>query len=166
MSLNALDEDLPGFGPSGTCGHHCFDPNHPTYRRIAELSRLRRRHAVLRSGDFYPREVSLNGGPFQLDHRGGELAAWSRILGGVEALCVVNTHGRQGRSGDVVVSRRLSPPGGSFVVVANTAAAGGTSTGPHPVGERLPVQHRPGGPAFVSLCDVPPSEVVVLLNQG
>jgi glycosidase len=165
-SLHGPDLGLPGFGPFGTCGHHCFDPQNPTYRRIAELSRVRRNHPVLRSGQFYQREVALHGGPFVLDHRGGELAAWSRIQGGVEALVVVNCHGKQGRSGDVVVSRRLTPPDGKLVVVANTAAVAGGYAGAHPVGERLAVHQRPGGPAFVSLRDVPPSEVVILLNQA
>ncbi len=163
--LHSLDTGHPGFGPFGTCGHHCFDPHHPAYRRIAELSRVRRLHPVLRAGQFHPREVALAGGPFVHDHKGGELIAWSRILGDVEALCVVNTHGRQARSGDVVVSRRLSLPGGSLTVVANTAAVGGASAFPYPVGENLAVHQRPGGPAFVSLRDLPPSEVVVLLNR-
>jgi hypothetical protein len=52
-----------------------------------------------------------------------------------------------------------------LTVVANTAAGGGAFAGPHPPGERLPVRQRPGGPAFVSLRDVPPSEAVVLVNQ-
>jgi glycosidase len=159
-SLHGTDTALPGFGPFGTCGHHCFDPGHLAYRRIAELGRVRQRHPVLRSGDFRPREVALHGGPFRLDHKGGELAAWSRLLGGVEALCIINTHGRQARSADVAVDSLLSPPGSCLTVVAGTAPAG-----PNPVGERLPVQQRPGGPAFVSLRDMPPSEVVVLLNQ-
>jgi glycosidase len=29
------DPELPGFGPFGTAGAHCFDANFPTYRRIA-----------------------------------------------------------------------------------------------------------------------------------
>jgi hypothetical protein len=162
---HGVDADLPGFGPFGTCGHHCFDPGHPAYRRIAELGRVRRLYPALRAGSLYPREVAPRGGPFRLDHRGGELVAWSRIRDGVEALCVVNGHGRQARSGDVVVDRRLSPPGSCLTVVANTAAGGGASAGQHPPGERLPVRQRPGGPAFVSLRDVPPSEAVVLVNQ-
>ncbi len=159
-SLHGPDANLPGFGPFGTCGHHCFDSSHPAYRRIAELGRLRRQHSVLRIGRFQPRQIALHGGPFRLDHKGGELAAWSRILDGVEALCAINAHGRQGRSADVEVDSRLSPPGSFLTVVASTAPAG-----THSVGERLPVQQRPGGPAFVSLRDLPPSEVVVLLNK-
>src|SRR5262249_51228771 len=89
-SLNGLDNTLPGFGPFGTCGHHCFDPEHPGYRRIAELSRVRQAYPVLRTGAMSARETGVRGGSFRLDQRGGELAAWSRTLGAVEAVCVVN----------------------------------------------------------------------------
>jgi glycosidase len=159
--LREPDARLPGFGPFGTCGAHVFDPGHPAYRRIAHLARVRARFPALRAGTFHPREVSLHGGPFRGDHRGGELAAWSRVRDGVEVLCVVNGHGRQPRSGDVLVDRRLSPPGSCLTVAADTAPGGA-----HRVGERLPVQSRPGGPAFVSVRDLPPSEVLVLVNRG
>src|SRR5439155_23273223 len=35
-----LDPALPGFGPFGTAGRHCFDPTFPTYLRIAALNAL------------------------------------------------------------------------------------------------------------------------------
>src|SRR5262249_46706542 len=70
-SLNGLDEGLPGFGPFGTCGHHCFDPNHPAYRRLAELGRVRAAYRVLRAGALYWRETSMRSGPFRHDHRLG-----------------------------------------------------------------------------------------------
>jgi hypothetical protein len=51
-------------------------------------------------------------------------------------------------------------------VIANSAqaAVGGAYTGPHPVGEKVPVKNRDGS-AFVEIRDVPPSEVVVLTNR-
>jgi glycosidase len=163
-SFTDLDASLPGFGPFGTCGHHCFDSHHPAYRRMAELARVRRSHAVLRAGRFYPREIALSGGAFRADHRAGELMAWSRILDRVEAVFVVNTHGRHARGGDVAVDHRLSPPG-SYLTVAVNTAEGGAGPGAHPLGERLLVQRRGGGPAFVSLREVQPSEMIVLFNQ-
>jgi hypothetical protein len=164
MGLLGPDPTLPGFGPFGTCGHHVFDPGHPAYRRIVELARARRRYRVLRAGRMYVRPTAAPGGAFRPDARPGELLAWSRLLDGVEALCVVNSHGRKPRGAEVVVDQRLSPPGSWLSVVLNTAAAGG-APGPLAPGERVPVQQRPGGPAFVALPDVGPSEVVVLVNR-
>src|SRR5690606_32982715 len=46
----ALDRALPGFGPFGTAGAHCFDPESATYRRIAALTAVRKRFPVLRKG--------------------------------------------------------------------------------------------------------------------
>ena len=106
----------------------------------------------------------------------GELIAWSRILDDEEALCIVNGHGNLARGGDVIVDVDLNSPiaaGDPFqgaapflTVIANSAqaAGGGNFTGPHPVGEKLPVKHRSGS-AFVEIRAVPPSEVVVLTNR-
>jgi glycosidase len=165
-SLTGLDLALPGFGPYGTSGHHCFDPGHPAYLRIAELGRVRRRHAVLRTGRQAPCELSLGGGPFRVDHGGGQLIAWSRTLDSALAVCVMNGHGRQPRSGDVAVEGALCPPGSSLTVMVNTAAASGTYRGTHAPGEQLVVKQRPGGPAFVSIRDLPPSEVLILANAA
>jgi hypothetical protein len=155
-SLSGLDRGLPGFGPFGTAGHHCFDPGHPAYVRIAELGRVRRRYPVLRTGRQRPCEVSVGG---------GQLIAWVRELDGAVAVCVVNGHGRQPRGGDVALDAALCPPDSSLTVVANTAAVAGNGRGPHLPGEQLLVQQRPGGPAFVSVRELPPSETLVLVNR-
>ena len=159
------DPDLPGFGPFGTSGHHCFDTDSPAYRRIAALCRVRQRFPVLRSGRQYQRAVANFGGPFVLP-AAGELIAWSRILDDEEALCIVNGHGRERRGGDVVVDARLNAAAGAtFEVIANSAqAAGGTFNGLHPIGERLAVKFREGT-AFVEVRGLGPSETLVLLNH-
>jgi hypothetical protein len=165
-ATNNLDSTLPGFGPFGTAGAHCFDPAFATYRRIAALTAARKQFPVLRQGRQYQRPLSLFNGPFS--ERGpGELVAWSRILSDEEALCVINSHGREPRGGDVVVDASLNPQGGEMTVVANTAeAAAGTATGvAHPVGSRVPVKRLADGTAFVEIRDLPPSEVLVLVNH-
>ncbi|MGZ8395499.1 MAG: hypothetical protein ACXW3X_02380 [Rhodoplanes sp.] len=163
---NSLDSTLPGFGPFGTAGAHCFDPAFAAFRRIAALAALRKQFPVLRQGRQYQRPFSLFGGPFS-EHGPGELVAWSRILSDEEALCVVNSHGREPRGGDVVVDASLNPEGGEMTAVANTAeAAAGTAAGmSHPVGSRLPVKRRADRTAFVEIRDLPPSEVLVLVNH-
>jgi glycosidase len=166
----AFDTALPGFGPFGTVGAHCFDPTSPAFVRIGSLIEARKRFPVLRYGRMYPRPISVLGQPFALP-AAGELIGWSRVLDEDEALCIVNGHGAQLRGADVLVDGSLGGSSASFVVVANSAQAahdaastGGPFTGSHPVGEKVPVEFR-GGTAFVEIRDLPPSEAIVLINR-
>jgi len=162
----ARDEHLPGFGPFGTAGAHCFDEDSGTFRRIAALTAARRDFPVLRLGRQYQRPISLFGGPFNMPGP-GEIIGWSRILSDEEAVCVVNSHGSESRGGDVLVDASLNPPGSSLNVVANSSqAAAGTADGvSRPVGSRVPVKRNANGNAFVEIRDLSPSEVVVLVNH-
>ena len=160
-----LDISLPGFGPFGTAGQHCFDEQHPAYLRIAAMADLRKSFPVLRYGRQYPRPISFLGLPFA-GYGPGELIAWSRILDDEEALCILNGHGTALRGADVLVDATLNPPGGSMTVLLNTAQAAGPGySGPFPAGTPLPVKRTPAGTAFISIRDVPPSEVLVLTNH-
>jgi glycosidase len=161
-----LDPTLPGFGPFGTAGHHCFDEDNPAYVRIAALTALRRESPLLRYGRQYLRPISFLGRPFDV-YGPGEIVAWSRVLDDEEALCILNAHGAESRGADVLVDATLSPPGGAMTVILNTAQATNAQgyTGTHPVGSRLPVHRRADGKAFVEIRDVRPSEVVVLSNH-
>ena len=159
------DTGLPGFGPFGTAGQHCFDPGAPAYVRIAALTAVRRKFPVLRAGRQYQRQMSNFRQPFHFPGS-GELIAWSRILDDEEALCIVNGHGTVRRGGDVLIDARLNRKAGAeLVVVANTEQAATPGfTGSHPVGEQLPVKFR-NGTAFVEIRDVGPSEVLVAVNR-
>ena len=171
-----LDATLPGFGPFGTTGAHCFNPASAAYVRIAALIRVRQQSPALRYGRQYQRPISNFGAPFGLP-AAGEIAAWSRILDDEEVLCVVNCHGSDPRGGDVVVDASLNaatapghPWGTSspfLQVIANSAhtAAGAAYAGPHPVGQQLAVKTRPDGTAYVEIRGIPASEVVVLSNR-
>lgn len=165
-ATNGLDQSLPGFGPFGTAGAHCFDPHFHTYRRIAALTAVRAQFPVLRVGRQYSRPISLFNGPF-LFRGPGELVAWSRILSDEEALCVMNAHGTQVRGGDVVVDADLNPEGSTLTVVANSMEAGsGTSVGiAHPVGSQLPITRRADGTSFVEIRNIAPSGVIVAINH-
>jgi glycosidase len=160
-----LDTTLPGFGPFGTTGHHCFDPAAPAYVRIAALIAVRKKFPVLVYGRQYQREISNFGNPFAL-LAGGELIAWSRILDDEEALCIVNGHGTAARGGQVAVDPSLnSSASPSFLVVANSAQAATSSfSGTHPVGQKLPVKTRDHR-AYVEISNLGPSEVLVLINR-
>lgn len=160
----AEDPELPGFGPFGTAGQHAFDQQSAAYRRIAALCALRQAFPVLRHGRQYLRPLSIFGRPFEV-LGAGELIAWSRILDDEEALCVVNGHGTAARGGDVLVDAELNPPGSAMTVVLNTAEAGGSTAGPLPVRATSLVQRAADGKAFVAIRDLPPSEVLVLVNH-
>jgi glycosidase len=163
---NGLDENLPGFGPFGSTGHHCFDPSHPAYVRFAALSAVRRAFPALRHGRQYLREFRLPDRPFAV-HGPGEVIPWARILDEEEALVVVNSHGTQARGGHIVVDRDLSPAGSTMTVIANTAQVGarGSFGGSHPIGSTVLVRQGPSGVAFVDIANLPPSEVLVLTNR-
>jgi glycosidase len=161
---DGLDHELPGFGPFGTAGFHCFDTNHPLYLRTAAITAIRAGFPVLRSGRQYLRPVSVFGEPFG-PAPAGELCCWSRILIDEEALCVVNPNGHASRGADVLVDAQLNPPGSSLTVTMNSAQAGGAAAGVHPVGSQLPVRRAVSGAAYVEIRDVGPSEALVLVNR-
>jgi glycosidase len=170
-----FDPNLPGFGPFGTSGAHCFNPNSDAFIRIAALIVVRQKYPSLRYGRQYQRPTRNFGAQFALPQQ-GELLAWSRILDDEETLCIVNGHGTEDRGADVVVDASLNasssagdPWSGTapyFVVAANSAqtAAGAAYVGSHPVGSRVAVSTQ-NGTTFLALRDVGPSEVLVLLNR-
>jgi hypothetical protein len=164
--LHNTDTTLPGFGPFGTAGRHCFDDHNPAYLRIAALTALRQSYPVLRDGRQYARPVAFLGRPFDV-YGPGELLAWSRVLDDEEALCVMNAHGTDERGADVLVDATLNPPGSSMTVVLNTAQTASPQgyAGAHPVKSSLPVKRAADGSAYVEIRNVPPSEVLVLTNH-
>lgn len=165
--LHELDVNLPGFGPFGTAGRHCFDENHPAYRRIAAAAEVRRKYPALRSGRQYLRNISFLNKPFDV-YGPGEIVAWSRILDDEELLCVLNANGTQRRGADVVVDTSLNSTETSVMtVVLNTAQVGQESEFSvlHPVGSTVPVHKTADGRAFVRIQNIPPTEVLVLANH-
>jgi glycosidase len=163
---DGFDATLPGCGPLGTAGRHCFDMENPVFRRIAALCAARNTFAMLRDGRQYLRSTSFLSLPFYF-WGPGEIIAWSRILDDAEALCVVNGHGREARGADIVVDARLNgAPNATFTVVLNTAeAASGNYEGDYRVGTTLAVQKAADGTAYVAIRDLPPSEILILVNH-
>lgn len=161
----APDPNLPGFGPFGTAGQHCFDPQHPAYVRIAALIALRTHIPALRVGRQYVRPIAFLGNPFAV-YGPGEIIAWSRILDEDEIVCVLNGHGTQQRGADVLVDPNLNQIGSRMTILLNTAQAANLAyAGPYPVGSTVAVQRTPDGIAFVAIRDLGASEVVVLGNH-
>jgi glycosidase len=165
--LHNPDPNLPGFGPFGTAGHHCFDEHNPVYKRITGAAAIRKKYPALCSGRQYLRCTSFLNKPFDV-YGSGEIIAWSRILDDEELLCVMNTNGAEQRGADVIVDTNLNTDSNdTMTVVFNTAQAAATQefTGPHPVGSAVPINKTADGRAFVPIRDIPPAEVVVLANH-
>ncbi|MCX6674370.1 MAG: alpha-amylase family glycosyl hydrolase [Methanothrix sp.] len=172
------DSSLPGFGPFGTAGYHCFDPKFPVFRKIAALAALRQAFPALRHGRQYLRKTALlekelssfdfYGAGYEAagERLDGQIVAWSRILDDEEVLCVLNSHGSERRSADVLVDAGLNGPEGrgSMTVVLNSAEVAAKPkrySGDYRMGSKLPVK-RAGEFAYVAIRDLAPSEVLVL----
>src|SRR5205807_1028130 len=163
--LAGTEQGLPGFGPFGTAGQHCFDPHFPTYLRIAAINAVRQQLPPLRYGRQYPRPISFLGKHFGV-YGPGEIIAWSRILDDEEALCVLNGHGTDARGADVLVDPTLNQPGSSMTVVLSTAqTASAAPAGLAPLNSKLPVRRKPDGTAYVEIGNLPASEMLVLVNH-
>lgn len=160
---------LPGFGPFGTEGKHCFDSQSPAYIRIADLCATRAKNTVLRSGRQYLRQCRTPGTDFVFP-KAGEVVAWSRIMDNIEAICIINPNAETGRGGDIVVSSELSQVGSRYKVVSNTSqtcSGNEAFNGTHPVGSTVSVKglSRPGEPAFIEIRDIQPAEVLILIKE-
>ncbi|MGF1546470.1 MAG: alpha-amylase family glycosyl hydrolase [Thiotrichales bacterium] len=166
LAASPLDPALPGFGPFGTAGRHCFDSNHPAYRRIAAANAVRQTYPALRYGRQYPRPTRFLDRIFAL-HGPGELIAWSRILDDEELLCVLNPHGVEARGADILIDPNLNPAGGALTVVLNSARtdAQAPPSGHLAVGTRVESLRDPDGTSFVCLHGIGPSELVILANH-
>lgn len=107
------------FGAFVTSGCHFFDPNHPTYLRIAAIARVVTAKdgiaLALRRGRQYPRDVRF--ASEYVPPRQGELIAWSRILFDKEAVVALNTNGTDPRGAFVTVDRGLHPGGSTLRVL-------------------------------------------------
>src|SRR5439155_16151540 len=92
------------FGAFETAGCHFFDREHPTYKRIAAIARLRGGHddvgRALRRRRLHVRAVRTVGDRLGPPNQ-GEIAAWSRIHEGNAVIIVLNTHGIEARGADV-----------------------------------------------------------------
>jgi len=154
------DKNLPGFGPHGTSGWHVFNPDHPTYLRIAQLAKARAAYKPLRRGRQYQREISVCGSQFFFQGA-GELAAWSRVFDEQELLVIINTHGSERRGGKITIDNHLSS-GGMTIVAATDPAAPATFK----TGASLPVSVIDGRCVIeIESWLLGPSEVIVCANR-
>jgi glycosidase len=149
-------------GAFETAGCHFFNQNHPTYKRIAAIARLRERNdtigKALRRGSLHVREVRSVGDKFG-EAAEGEVAAWSRIANGEAVIMAINTHGLEKRGADVTVDARLHPAGSSVRVLYRGDWSDqmldrqGTE-------QQIPVTHGEDGRATIRV-DLPPAGMAI-----
>ena len=163
-AANPCDENLPGFGPFGTVGHHCFDPASSAYIRIQAMAQARAQFPALRVGRQYLRPITFLGNPFAV-YGNGEIIAWSRILDDEEFLIVLNPHGTQWRGADILIDSALNPLGSVMTVVVNTAQAADTNHLIDVVGSSKPVKRLASGIHCVEVRNLGPAEILVLVNR-
>jgi glycosidase len=134
------------FGAFRSRGRHVFDEDHPLYRTLAELLKLRRREPALRRGRQYLREISGDGVHFGLPTGFGNrlrgLVGWSRILADHELLCAINTDPTDTRTAWITIDAGLHRPGDKLTCLHQTGQ------GPHAA---LEVEERNGCAIQVSL---------------
>ena len=150
------------FGAFRTKGCHFFNPDHPTYLRIAAIARIRNRTDLigktLRRGHIYLRETSFFNYPFSI-YGPGELVAWSQILFENEVLMALNTHSRESRGAVITIDASLHPDGSTMTFLYRSSWTDSELKDP-PLDQTVVVQHR-GQRATIRL-DLPPSGMVIL----
>jgi glycosidase len=150
------------FGAFETAGCHFFDAANPAYLRIAAIARVRNGKNLaglaLRRGRQYPREIDAGEG--WRDARGGEVAAWSRILNDTEVLVALNTNGGAAREARITVDRSLHPPGSRFAVAYRGDRSDAELANP-PAGEHVTVEDDHGR-SFVRV-QLPPAGMMILV---
>jgi glycosidase len=154
------------FGAFATSGCHFFDPNHPTFLRIAAIARLRNREdgvgQALRRGELFVRETKAPEDEEQDFHgpKPGQVVAWSRIFEQTAVIVTLNTHGLEPRSAEVTVDATLHPEGSS-VRVLYRGDWDDEQLRRGKVTQTLPVTHYPGGRATVTV-ELPPAGMAIL----
>jgi len=121
-------------------GRHFFREDHPVYRELAKILRLRREHLALRRGRQYLRQISGNGRDFGFPQLvGGEMrsvVAWSRILDETELVLAINTDPTVARTAWVTIDDGLHATGDTLRCLY--------SSDPSEIGRTLNVEARNG----------------------
>jgi glycosidase len=150
------------FGAFETEGCHFFNPDHPTYLRIAAIARIRNRQDTIgktvRRGHLYLRETSFCDRPFTIPPR-GEVMAWSQVLYTTEVVMALNTHGLESRGAFITVDHSLHSPGSTLQVLYRSDWSNDQLCHP-PESETLPIQEYQGRSTV--RVDLPPAGMVIL----
>lgn len=151
------------FGAFETEGCHFFDPDHPTYLRIAAIARISNQKnkigQALRRGRQYMRETSFLDRPFSIPGP-KELVAWSRILFDREVVMALNTHATENRGADITVDALLHPPGSTLTFLYKSDWSDAELRNP-PQNQTVPVKEHSDGRAIIRI-NLPPAGMAIL----
>jgi glycosidase len=151
------------FGSYETCDCHFFNPNHPTYLRIAALSRIRERQdfvgMALRRGRQYLREITSDPEKPFIQTKAGEIAAWSRIMLEQEVVVALNTHPVESRRAYINVDVTLNPAGKKLQVLYQSDWSDEELRSP-PTSQTLAVTNIRGRSAIC--VELPPAGMMIL----
>ena len=84
-----------------------FDREHPFYKTIAQIAKVRSKQPALRYGRQFFRPLSGDQVHFEISRLRGGILAFSRILDNQEVLVVANTNTTQSFAGEVVIDMAL-----------------------------------------------------------
>ncbi|OUL28565.1 alpha-amylase family glycosyl hydrolase [Nostoc sp. 106C] len=150
------------FGAFETEDCHFFDPNHPTYLRIAAIARISNQKnkigQALRRGRQYLRETSFLGRSFSIPGP-GELTAWSRILFDQEVMIALNTSATENRGAEVTIDALLHPSGSKITFLYKSDWSDSELRNP-PENHTLTVQLN-NSRAIIRI-DLPPTGMAIL----
>ncbi len=142
---------------------HFFNPEHPTYQRVAAIARLRNGDdhvgACLQHGSLHVRETRVLGENFE-PSRQGEILAWSRLHENRSVLIALNTHGTEARGADITVDAAIHPPGSSMQILYRGDWDPSQLANP-PADQTVIVQQDPDGRAWVHI-DLPATGMAIL----
>lgn len=164
-SLEAVREALWGKMPA-------FDRQHPFYRWIQQVTRVRDSEPAMRYGRQYFRPVSGDGIHFGIANSAHGIVALSRILQDQEVLVVANTNTQLPWAGEVVVDAAINAANATFAQ-RFTNKPENLNANPHAITEKaegsVEVTEVNGsvstGPIKVISLGLEPMEVQILRNS-
>ena len=117
------------FGAFRTSRKSFFNENHPVYREISKLTKLRKEHLPLQTGRQYLREISPRPGtadfqyprPENEENRYTGIIGWSRIFSKEEFLLAVNCSCEKTKTTHIMVDSNLHDPGQIFKCIYSSA---------------------------------------------
>lgn len=110
---------------------NAFDPTHPFYKVIQQLTNVRNEQPALRYGRFYFRPISGDGFHFGISNLQQGVLAFSRILNDQEVVAIANTNTQSNFVGSVIIDSNLNPIGLEFKILFSNKTK---PTVPEPVG--------------------------------
>lgn len=144
---------------------NAFDPTHPFYKAIQQLTNVRNKQPALRYGRFYFRPISGDSFHFGISNLQQGVLAFSRILNDQEVVVIANTNTQSDFLGSVIIDSNLNPIGVEFKILFSNKT---NPTVPEPVISTGTVEIHlvdggvSSGPARVLSVTLKPMEIQIL----